>query len=273
MQTTVNNYTLKDNSKGKITALWLKIIAVVTMFIDHLAASVLLKCLLYHGKSGFINYDNEMMWWNTYEIMRYIGRMAFPLYCFMLVEGLRYTRNRKKYAIRLLIFAFISEIPFDMAFNECVLEFKSNNVFFTLFIGLIVIWIMDTIKNKLWQDNSGQAGAFKIIIKYLLMLAVVFTGMAVAEYVLRTDYGAGGVACIVVMYLLQKDMMLSFGAGVIILGMMCGSIEYLALLMLIPLHFYNGQRGRQVKYFFYLFYPVHLLLFALVDFLLGFNFM
>lgn len=86
----------------------LKIIALVTMLIDHIAATLLLE-LIRDGIGGKALID-------VYWVMRSVGRMAFPIYCFLLVEGFKYTSDRTKYALRLVCFAAISEIPFDMAF-------------------------------------------------------------------------------------------------------------------------------------------------------------
>ena len=92
--------------------------------------------------------------------------------------------------------------------------------------------------------------------------------MAIADLVLHTDYGASGVAAIIVMYLLYQKRMLAFGVLVFVLTVLSSSIEIFALLMLIPLHFYNGTRGKQAKYVFYAFYPVHLLVLVGICYLL-----
>jgi hypothetical protein len=91
----------------------------------------------------------------------------------------------------------------------------------------------------------------------------------VAAELLHTDYGMAGVAAIVVMYLLRNKKTLSYTVGVLVLAIMAGEIEIAALLMVIPIAFYNGRRGRSAKYFFYAFYPVHLLLLAGICALLG----
>ena len=124
--------------KPEIAGSTLKIIALVTMLIDHIAATLLLE-LIRDGIGGKALID-------VYWVMRSVGRMAFPIYCFLLVEGFKYTSDRTKYALRLVCFAAISEIPFDMAFNNGKADMSSNNVFFTLFIGLLTIIVIDWIK-------------------------------------------------------------------------------------------------------------------------------
>ena len=118
-------------AKSGISGSTLKLIAIFTMLIDHIAATVILQ-MINNGIGGQTLID-------IYWVMRSIGRMAFPVFCFLLVEGFKYTHSREKYAARMFIFALISEIPFDLAINNTVLEFKSNNVFFTLLLGLLAI--------------------------------------------------------------------------------------------------------------------------------------
>ena len=107
----------------------LKIIALVSMTVDHIA-----YYLMEHGS------------W-TYDMMRTVGRMAFPIFAFLLVEGYDHTRSTRKYALSLLAFALISEIPWWLLNHD-----NSHNVFFTLLLGLIAIEGMSKIDNKplLW---------------------------------------------------------------------------------------------------------------------------
>ena len=95
-------------------------------------------------------------------------------------------------------------------------------------------------------------------------MAVILIMMILAEFVVCSDYGAAGIGCIVIMYLLMADRELAFGLGVILLGVLAGDIEFIALFMVIPIHFYNGKKGLSLKYFFYAFYPAHLLLLSLL---------
>ena len=245
-----------------ISGFVLKMIAVITMLIDHTAATILESALLGELTIGCMTEQNMQMWTGVYYLMRIIGRMAFPIYCFLLVEGFTYTRNRGKYALRLFLFALISEIPFDLAFQKKWWDTSDNNVFFTLLLGLLAIVALDWVR-KHWKkvdaSNSRMYWFFSNLAKSIVLATITLGTMAVADLVLHTDYGAGGVAAIVIMYLLYNNRMLAFGMMVMILTVVSSSLEIAAMLMLLPLHFYNGTRGKQVKYAFYAFYPVHLL--------------
>ena len=129
-----------------ITGSTLKIIAMITMLIDHIGATIVLQ-LVQRNSDNFDAFGNVRMTGMVilYYVLRGIGRLAFPIFIFLLLEGFQYTHNRFLYIGRLLLFAIISEIPFDLAVNLStnsilkghVLEFASQNVFFTLAIGMI----------------------------------------------------------------------------------------------------------------------------------------
>lgn len=254
-----------------ISGFVLKIIAVVTMLIDHTAATILERGLMGELSIDFITEQNRPIWMGIYFIMRVIGRMAFPIYCFLLVEGFTYTRNRGKYALRLFLFALISEVPFDLAFQKAWWDTSYNNVFFTLLLGLLAIMALDWVRThwkKADQSKSKIYWFFSNLAKSIVLATITFGMMAIADLVLHTDYGAGGVAAIIVMFLLYKNRMLAFGVMVVVLTLVSSTLEIAAMLMLLPLHFYNGTRGRQVKYAFYAFYPVHLLVLVGICYLL-----
>ena len=247
-----------------ISGYWLKMIAVITMLIDHSAATILERILVQMPSWAPATVDNWEQWYRLDLLLRGIGRMAFPIYCFLLVEGFHYTHSRRKYAARLFVFALISEVPFDMALNQSVLEFSYNNVFFTLFLGLLVIMAADWVMERFSSDNlTSEIG------RITLLVVIGMVGCALASYVISCDYGASGVIAIYIMYLFRSKRELGFALAVVSLGVFSGELELLALLMLIPLHFYNGTRGKQHKYFFYAFYPLHLLLLALIAWGLG----
>lgn len=271
-------------STSHLSGYHLKLIALVTMFIDHIAAVVIWR--LYEASfqitasmqmSNFIG-DKIIVWvasnqeiiYNIYEIMRYIGRMAFPIYCFLLVEGFLYTRNVAKYAFRLLIFAFISEIPFDLAIAGEWWSMEYSNVYFTLVLGLISVWAISYIEKfyEFWQEKQWEPILGTIITAVAGVIVVAVCG-GFAEMVLKTDYGFGGIVAILILYLFRRTRAMAFALSVMALSVFCGSIEILALLMLIPLMKYDGTRGKNVKYVFYAFYPVHLLILALISIGLG----
>ena len=221
----------------------LKRIAVVTMLIDHI---------------GCILFPNQM-------VFRYIGRIAFPIFVFLIVEGLFYTRSIRKYEIRLLIFAFISEIPFDLAFNDSVLEFQSQNVFLTLFLGLLMLDLITLAGKRMESEKGHWVG---------ILILVIFV---VAAALLKTDYGAGGILLFYCFYIFRNRLFPKYIGLFAISLLVFGPIECWSLLAVIPLLLYNGERGfcpegklyganakgtaaALIKILFYIFYPVHLLI-------------
>lgn len=216
-----------------MTGLALKIIALSTMIIDHY---------------GAIFQSNIM-------IYRIIGRLAFPIYCFLLVEGYTHTSDIKKYASRLLIFAFISEIPFDLAFFDQVGTWHQN-IFFTLFIGLAAIYFID--------KKYGKYNYRKSI---LITLAA-----AVLATLLRTDYQYIGIIYIVAFYYTRnypKEKRLVAAAVIMfVANIEAGWMQQFSLLALIAIYFYNSKPGLKNKILqmsFYIAYPLHLLIFYLIN--------
>lgn len=202
----------------------LKCIAVATMLIDHIGA------FLY----------TDQLW------MRYIGRLAFPIYCFLIVEGYYHTRDVRKYIGRLTLFALISEVPFDLACADQIVYMERQNVFFTLTLGLVCICVIDRLSNR-WLA-AGIAGVLCLL-----------TGS-----VIHSDYGAGGLLMILCFYIFRGHTCgrwLSIGA----LNCLCYEpIQCVGTFALVSVQCYNGTKGPSAKYFFYAFYPVHLLLLYLI---------
>lgn len=242
---------MEEEQKG-IPGSTLKIIAIVTMFIDHAAAIVLERYIPVAPQTANAAALNIL-----YYVMRGIGRLAFPIFCFLLVEGFFYTRSRLKYAIRLLIFSIISEVPFDLAVYKKIFDFSYQNVFFTLLIGFLTIWALDTVKRK----------EFKRVVNFGLTFVIMACGMA-AAYFLFTDYSFAGVLAIVVMYSLHERKTEAVLWGCILLTVY-SAFEVFALIDTVLVKMYNGKRGLKLKYFFYAFYPAHLLLLYLTAVLLG----
>ena len=250
--------------RGKgITGSTLKIVAMVAMLIDHIGAVVLARMLMATGLNSLdaTNTDAVMEWvsanadvYGAYTLCRMIGRIAFPIFCFLLVEGFVHTSNAKKYAIRLGAFALISEIPFDLGFQSKVLEFAYQNVFFTLLIGFVTLMAYKKVEEKEFQNRFT---------KILIQILVGMIGMLAAQ-LMRTDYGAVGVMAIVLFYVLRENRFYQIASGCILF-----IEEMTALFAFLPIMIYNGKRGSNVKWAFYIFYPVHLLLLFVVSYFMG----
>lgn len=241
----------ENRKKTGISGSTLKIIALVSMFIDHMAVSLIE--VNYGNKNSFL-YDlpwSEDTILQVDVVLREIGRLAFPIFCFLLVQGAMYTHDRKRYLRNMAVFALLSEIPFDLAFHNTLWYGNSQNVFFTLTLGLISVYLLDWWKGKEWISFG--------------IVAVV----AVLAYFLRTDYGASGVILIVFFWLFRFEEKLRNILCSVWMIVGINLSEAAGILAFLPIHAYNGERGRQLKYFFYLFYPVHLLVLFGVRVFLG----
>ena len=219
----------------------LKLIAIVTMLIDHFAAGVYAK--LYN--CGYL-YRHGMMWHaaDIYQICRNIGRFAFPIYCFLLVEGFYHTKSRIKYLRNLVIFALISEIPFDLVLMGGI-GLTGQNVFFALAISLAGIWSIAKVKERFVNDPTISA---------VLQCGIIITACFTA-HILNTDYSYYGVVLVMIFYYYRKNRFLAC-----LVGYVWFLFEPWCFPAFIVLLFYNGKRGFNLKYFFYAFYPGHLLL-------------
>ena len=221
----------------------LKLIAVCTMLVDHL---------------GYTLFP-----WSLW--LRCIGRIAFPIFCFLIAEGCVYTRSRKKYALRLLVFAVLSEIPFNLMSRGAVGDVYHQNVLWTLLLGALMCWLMDWALKKRAASSFALTGAVMVAAFCLLEL-------------LNTDYGGWGMLLVAMFYGVHrapnspavKMAAQALGLAVFAVGVMNGrviTIELWALVALLPIWCYNGQRGysnRAVQYGFYAFYPVHILILSLI---------
>ncbi len=220
----------------------LKLIAICTMLIDHMGYT------LFPG----------VMW------LRCVGRVAFPIFCFLIAEGCVYTHDRKKYAARLLVFALLSEIPFNLMNSGMIWDPYDQNVLWTLLLGALVCWLMDWALKKCTPLSFVLTGAVMLAAYWLLEIG-------------NTDYGGWGMLLVAAFYgvhrapsgAVVKMIAQAFGLAFFSIGVMGGylSIELWSLAALVPIWLYNGQRGfsnKAVQYGFYAFYPVHILALSLI---------
>lgn len=244
----------KDTEKKRLglSGSTLKIIAMVTMLIDHFGAAVLMRHLL-ATRSHVASIDAYNQLVMLYRVLRGIGRISFPIYCFLLVEGFQKTGNLKRYILRLAVFAVIAEVPFDLCFTARVVSFSHQSVMLTLLMGVLTMWVTSLLEGHVANCFLRVPG----------MAAVIALGAAAAE-LLNTDYGYMGVLCIMTLYVLRRVKWKQIMGGCLVFLW-----EIWAPLAFIPIGFYNGKRGLALKYIFYLFYPLHLLILYLICVLLG----
>lgn len=235
----------------------LKLIACVTMLIDHIGAALVAPTdAIYHAS---VELYTAMAWVNL--VMRCIGRIAFPIFCFLLVEGVYHTRNPKKYVQRLAIGMVLSEIPFDLAFFSDGISWAHQSVMVTLLLGCLMVLGMKQTKG-FW--------------KLLWIVPFYFA----AEW-LHTDYAGDGILLIAMFALVKgtKHEKWLRVAGMFLLywdfSFVCRyynldvyiPMDRLPLLSAIPILCYNGQKltySKKVQWAFYLFYPVHIAVICLI---------
>lgn len=236
----------------------LKVIACITMFIDHLTYIFLESRMPETGRYAAYSVENGVL---LDAIGRGIGRMAMPIYCFLLVEGYCHTRSRARYLLRLSIFAVLSQVPFwlmDGGMPSSLAEAMNLNVMVTLAYGLVAIWIVDVV--LLRYLRQGERETLQLLWRVPVAVAAAAGICALAEVVTPCDYGAGGVILILLFYLLRSQRAAALMLGYIEMAVYSPSEVY-AMPAMVLLWFYNGERGRRGnKYFFYLFYPLHILL-------------
>lgn len=208
------------------------------------------------------------------EWLTCIGRLAFPIFAFMIVEGYFHTGDVKKYAKRLLVFACISEIPFNLMISSALAFPVHQNVLWTLLLGLLLVHINEIARkqNKLWL--TVLAGGVTVVSGF------------VAGYLAMVDYYGAGVVTVLMFYFLHQRRWWSFAGQVIVLYYLnveiLGGLYYevnlfgttfnivqqgLALLALVPIWLYSGRQGhssKMFKWFCYWFYPVHMLVLAMI---------
>lgn len=221
-----------------MTVFILKIIACITMLLDHIKYGL-------PETSGILTL--------------YFGRIAFPIFAFLAVEGYVHTSNFNKYLKRLLIFGIISQIPF-MLFKTLMTNQISLNIMFTLLLGVSAIFFYEKIKNKF-------LGLFVAIL------------MMIIGQVMQVDYGWYGVGLVFIIYLIKNNK-ITFTIFYILYTLLYYFVNYIKLefntinlylpyiiFSIIPIIFmllYNGKLGRKTKYFYYWFYPIHLLIIYII---------
>ena len=238
---------------GGIASNMLRIIAVLLMLSDHI--------------------------WATYmsfgDWMTYIGRMAFPIFAFQIAEGFVHTSNFKKYALRLLGFAIVTEIPFNLFYSSRFFNPFHQNVLFTLLLGLLAIRVIENAKKNKTAKNIALSALWLALICIASALGFVdygFLGMlTVVMFYLLRDFPFAWLAQLVAMVLIN---IVFFEGQVFPVEILGKTFEIpsqgFAVFSLIPIWLYGGKKGKSSKimqYGFYAFYPVHMLILYLIKFM------
>lgn len=246
------NTNVTGSGKMNLSAAALHILAMAFMLMDHLWATLL----------------------PAQEWLTCVGRIAFPIFAFMAVEGYFHTHNLKKYLLRMLIFAVISEVPFDLMYGGTWFYPVHQNVIWTLMMGLAGIHLMETVRKK------------KSTFVYILVSAIVVILGGLLGTLSMVDYYGIGVLTVFIFYFfrgrkwwcLLGQMLALYWVNVELLGGLMYPIRLfgmefelcqqgLALLALLPIWLYRGRQGYHSKpfqYFCYAFYPIHMLVIVLV---------
>ncbi len=236
-----------------------------TSFSLHIMAMVFMLCDHLWGAS-FVNHD----------VFTCIGRLAFPIYAFMIVEGYFHTKNLKKYVMRLFLFALISEIPFNLVMGSRAFFPIHQNVLWSFLISIGLIH---------WNEKAKGKPAWKRILVAIATVLIAYIG-GIITFV---DYYNAGILMVLTFYLFRGkkwwhylgqllclwyincEMLAGFGYEVNLFGTTRFiARQGIALLALIPIWLYRGKQGyhsKTLQYIYYGFYPVHLLLLGIIKLL------
>jgi hypothetical protein len=194
---------------------------------------------------GFFLMDN-------YIPFRIIGRIAFPLFAFMVSEGVVYTKNKLKYFLRILILGVVCQIIYTAFVGTFYL-----NILITLCLSILIIYSIDFYK----RSNKK----FSLLLPIAIILTIVLSDYILANIIkpagYHLEYGMAGVLLPVLIYIFKSHKQKLFATlfGLILLSLSLNSLQFWCLLALIPLTLYNQKAGKyRLKWLFYLYYPLHL---------------
>lgn len=219
----------------KLNTFHLKLIAVISMTIDHIGVVFLPQ----------------------YYFLRIIGRISFPVICFLLVNGILHTRNIGKYMARIGAMALISEVLFDKAFYGQIYYPIKQNALFTLLIGAAMLGVVEFLRKNILTEE--------IVINYVLEGVIVILACGLAYY-LRSDYRFYGILMMYWFYVFRFNKIL-MGLFVAYTNLeLLGGVQIYAVFSLIPIYLYNGEKGyNKCKWWFYAYFPIHLFMICIIN--------
>ena len=232
----------EKQAAGFLSGNALKILAAIAMLIDHV---------------GFLFFPQIIM-------LRIIGRLAYPVFAFMIAEGCRYTRNRLHYFLSVFVLGVICQVVYTIAGDG-----GRMNILITFSLSIVLICLL---------QNARELDGIHWT---LLFLASIGAAYLLQDFI-WVDYGFWGIMTPVMVSVFQfrRDSRFAFldrhavhvgmlSIGLLMLAYSLGDIQIYALLAVPFLLLYSGKRGKwKLKYFFYLFYPLHLALLQIIAWLL-----
>lgn len=222
---------------NKLSGNALKIIALICMTFDHVGEELL----------------------NNYQPFRIIGRLSFPLFAYMIAEGCRYTKNRKKHFLMIFLLGTGCQIVFSVAEKS-------------LYMGILITFSLSVLLIYALQYASAKKSAAAWLVPAGGLLAAVFLCEILPRLLPSTDYqidyGIFGVLLPVFVYLAGENKyrkIVFIAAGLVLLALDMGGIQWYSLICLALLFLYSGERGRlNLKYLFYIYYPLHLIIIYMI---------
>lgn len=215
----------------------LKIIALIAMTIDHIG----------------------LMLFPEYEWMRMVGRIAFPIFAFMIAEGCRYTHNRSRYLLQIAVLGMVMQIVLFIVSGSLY-----QSVFTSFTLAIILIYLIDKAKSEQKPVYWLYAAAAVLVITFLCI--------GLKEILYKTDYDIDynivGIFLPVIAYFVKdkKYRIVAFALGLVVLSAFYGGIQWFCLLAVPLIGMYNYQRGTvKMKNLFYFYYPVHLCVIFAID--------
>ena len=227
-------------SYGIFTSNQLKIIALIAMTIDHIGVQIFPEI----------------------KILRIIGRIAFPIFAYMIAEGCKYTKNRKKYLLTMISMAVICQFVYFFAMNSL-----SQCILVTFSLSVALIYVLDNAQSRGEVKSSViTIAAFAVVIFLTEILPRLWKGTDFG-----IDYGIYGVMLPVFVFAAHRKMQKLFAAAImlVLLSVDFGGVQWFGLMALPLLALYNGERGRlNMKSLFYIYYPSHLVIIYLISMLI-----
>lgn len=262
-----NSHSLMVGRKG-LSGNQMKLIAAACMLVDHFSKTTLAQAFSALHRAGRVPVDAlYQLSVVSHKVLYPIGAVAFPLFCYLFVEGYLHTRSKKKYFLRLALFALITEIPFDLLFFPGFAEMHGTYPFFWPYQNVMFTFLMAMCALFLIEKAEQVPRRW---LSWLLQAAVALAMCSLAEFVIHCDYKGYGIFLAILFYVLRKKRIYQVVGALAAMLIVYNPHPVSMVISMVLVLLYNGQRGkRNLKYFFYWFYPGHMVGLLLLNALLG----